>query len=65
MLVLSRQVGEKILIADHIWVTVVSIDRGKVRLGITAPPEVRVDREEVRRRLQEFQEPELLLAECN
>lgn len=52
MLVLSREVGEKILIGPDIEVVVLSIDRGHVRLGIACPKEVRVDRQEVRERQQ-------------
>ena len=37
MLVLSRKLGEKIYINDNICITVVDIDRGKIRLGIEAP----------------------------
>ena len=37
MLVLSRKLGEKIFIGDNICITVVDIDRGKIRLGIEAP----------------------------
>ena len=51
MLVLSRKKNETIHIGDNIQVTVVEIAPGKVRLGIKAPPDVRVDREEVRRKL--------------
>src|SRR5689334_18295923 len=47
MLVLSRKLGEKILIGDNITITVVDIDRGKIRLGIDAPRDVLVYREEV------------------
>lgn len=47
MLVLSRKLGEKIVIADNIIVTVVEIRGGRIRLGITAPDEVRIDRAEV------------------
>jgi carbon storage regulator len=54
MLVLTRKVGETIIIGGGIRVTVTAIDGNKVRLGIEAPPEVRVDREEVARRLREF-----------
>jgi carbon storage regulator len=54
MLVLTRRIGEEIVINDNIRVTVVSIDGGKVRLGIAAPPEVRVDRQEVHERRKEF-----------
>jgi carbon storage regulator len=54
MLVLTRRVGEEIIIDNNIRVTVVSIDGGKVRVGITAPAEVRVDRQEVHERRREF-----------
>lgn len=47
MLVLSRKIGEKIMIGDDIVVTIVDIDNGKVRLGIDAPREVPVYREEI------------------
>jgi carbon storage regulator len=47
MLVLSRAVGERLVIADHIIITVTQVDRGRVRLGIEAPPRVRVLREEL------------------
>lgn len=47
MLVLSRKVGEKILIGEEIVVTVVRVTGSKVRLGFDAPPEVTVLREEV------------------
>ena len=55
MLVLSRHVGEKILIGDDIEVLVVDIrgHAGRVRLGITAPVAVAVDRAEVRKRKDE------------
>jgi len=47
MLVLSRKLGEKICIGDNIYLTVVDIDRGKVRLGIEAPRSVPVYRQEL------------------
>lgn len=47
MLVLSRKKDEKILIGDNITVMVIEIRGDKVRLGIDAPKEVRVHREEV------------------
>jgi len=52
MLVLSRKLGEKIVIGDDITLTVVDIDGGKVRLGIEAPRKVPVHREEVLAKLQ-------------
>ena len=57
MLVLSRKVGEKIVISGSIEVSIVSLDRGKVRIGISAPPEVSVHRKEVFDRIAEFAEP--------
>jgi carbon storage regulator len=47
MLVLTRHRGGQIVIADDIIVTVVSIERNKVRLGFDAPKSIRVDRKEV------------------
>ena len=47
MLVLSRKLGEKIFIGDHICITVVDIDRGKIRLGIEAPRDVAIYRQEL------------------
>ena len=48
MLVLSRKVGERILIGDEISVTVVRVAGGGVRLGIEAPNEMTVVREELK-----------------
>jgi carbon storage regulator len=47
MLVLSRKLGEKIVIGDNIVVTVVKIDRNQIRIGIEAPSDVPVYREEI------------------
>jgi carbon storage regulator len=47
MLVLSRKLGEKICIGENICITVVDIDRGKIRLGIEAPRTVPVFRQEL------------------
>ena len=48
MLVLSRKVGERILIGDNISVTIVRVSGGGVRLGIEAPAELAVIREELK-----------------
>ncbi len=55
MLVLARKVGETIRIADHVEVKILEIRGDKVRLGITAPPDVAVHREEVRFDIQRQQ----------
>lgn len=47
MLVLTRRVGENIVVADSIQIKVVSIKGGRVRLGFTAPASVRIHRQEV------------------
>lgn len=52
MLCLSRKVDESIWISDDIVVTVISIDGNRVRLGIKAPTEVPVYREEIYREIQ-------------
>jgi carbon storage regulator len=52
VLVLSRKVGEKIFIGDKIGVTVVRIAPGVVRIGIEAPPEMPVVREELKIQLE-------------
>jgi carbon storage regulator len=51
MLVLSRQTGERVIIDGNIEVTIVEIRPDRVKLGIVAPPEVSVHREEVFRRI--------------
>lgn len=47
MLVLSRKLGEKVYIGDNVCITVVDIDRGKIRLGIEAPRDVPIYRHEL------------------
>ena len=55
MLVLSRKVGEEILIGDNIRLTILATKGERVRIGIAAPPEVRVDRYELHLRRTEGQ----------
>jgi carbon storage regulator len=52
MLVLERRRDERIMIGDDITIRVIEIRGDKVRLGIEAPKEIRVDREEIRRRIE-------------
>jgi carbon storage regulator len=47
MLVLTRRLGETIVIDGNISITVVAVKGGQVRLGITAPRDVHVDRQEI------------------
>jgi carbon storage regulator len=53
MLILTRKPGESVRIAGGIQVTVVSVEGHRVRLGFAAPPEVRIDREEVHARVRQ------------
>lgn len=52
MLILSRRIGETLCIGDDIEVTVLEVKGGQVRLGIHAPKDVSVHREEIYRRIQ-------------
>ena len=54
MLVLTRRVGQVIVIDDHIAVVVLAVHGNKVRVGVKAPPGVRVDRPGVHERRGEF-----------
>ncbi|NOY30153.1 MAG: carbon storage regulator [Planctomycetes bacterium] len=53
MLVVSRKVGQRILIGDKITVTVVKVGGGGVRIGVEAPPEMAIIREELAEKLRE------------
>jgi carbon storage regulator len=53
VLTLTREVGEKIVIGDDVVVTVISVsENGRVRLGIEAPRQIRIDRAEVLERIR-------------
>ena len=51
MLILTRHVGQTLIIDENIEVTVLSITKGQVKFGITAPREISVHREEVQKRI--------------
>jgi carbon storage regulator len=53
MLILSRKMGESIHLGDSVTVTVLGVARGQVKIGIDAPREISVHRDEVYRRIQE------------
>ena len=61
MLVLSRKVGEKLLIGDDVTVEIVRIKGNRVTIGITAPEEVKVLRGELKQHTVELSKVELQL----
>ena len=63
MLVLSRKRGEAIVIGNGITVTVLAVDGDRVKLGVVAPAEVPVHREEVYQRIGDCSSS-LRFAEC-
>ena len=52
MLILTRRVGETLMIGDSVSVTVLGVKGNQVRIGITAPKDVAVHREEIFQRIQ-------------
>lgn len=52
MLILSRRTDESIVIGDEVTVTILSVKGKQVRIGINAPPDVSVHREEIYQRIQ-------------
>lgn len=53
MLILTRKIGEAIRIGDSIVVRLMEIERNSVRIGIEAPPEMRIFREEIFQRVDQ------------
>jgi carbon storage regulator len=51
MLILTRRVGETVMIGNDVTVTVLGVKGNQVRVGINAPKDMRVDREEIRERI--------------
>jgi carbon storage regulator len=65
MLVITRKLGEEIIIADKIRIRVVAVKGERVRIGVEAPKFIPVDRLEIHQRRAEFEEltdsPEIVL----
>ena len=59
-LILTRKVGEKIMIGDEVEVTITAIQGNQVKLGITAPKDISIHREEVYNRIMQTEQPELV-----
>jgi carbon storage regulator len=58
MLILTRRVGETVMIGDDVTITVLGVKGNQVRVGINAPKSVAVHREEIYERIKREQQPE-------
>ena len=65
MLILTRRIGESLMIGDDVTVTVLGVKGNQVRIGVNAPKDVAVHREEIYQRIQNEKSGEALASEGN
>jgi carbon storage regulator len=58
MLILTRRVGETVMIGNDVTVTVLGVKGNQVRIGVNAPKDVAVHREEIYERIKREEDPE-------
>ena len=57
MLILTRRVGESLMVGDNVTVTVLGVKGNQVRIGVNAPKDVAVHREEIYTRIHDGEKP--------
>jgi len=65
MLILTRRVGETLMIGDEVTVTVLGVKGNQVRIGINAPKDLAVHREEIFQRIRREKEADLVVPEAS
>ena len=65
MLILTRRVGETVMIGNNVTVTVLGVKGNQVRVGVNAPKDVAVHREEIYERIKREQDPDAKMGTSN